>query len=131
MIDAVLTFGNVEVNENVTRVVARYGSPERQVFGSAGFWVAVVRGAGGSIHQLRISSEESLLAPTDYPRPIARDQAETLLEDVLPGSVRKGEPKSSILFIGALTRRVLLYPDLSITRDYINNDLVALTVIWR
>jgi hypothetical protein len=131
MIAAGLAVSTIDVNKTVSKVILSFGAPEYQQFAAgSGLAVGAFYGSNGSVQQILVLAEVPLLTHSDYARPIEREAAEILLEELLPPSSRTEKPQRSIFRSGAFTSERELYGRVLLTRNYVNDDMVTASVVW-
>lgn len=131
MIAASLTISTSDLGENLSKVISGFGAPEYEQFSAeSGLAIAVLYGTETLFQHVSISASEPLLVHSDYGSPINPVIAEALLDEILPPTLRRGEPRKSLFISGAYRRALLMYEHLSISRIHTNDDLMNIGIAW-
>ena len=131
MIAATVTINASELSDALYRIISSFRTREYEQFNAGiGLRVEVEYAADGSIQWLAIVTNTSPLAHNDYATPIEQTPAERLLDGLLPKSIRGGKPQRSVFASGALTVKRERYGHATISRHYVNEQMIALGASW-
>ncbi len=131
MIAAGLVVSAIDIGKMLSEVILSFGAPEYQQFAAgSGLAVGAVYGPKALIRRILIFAEEPLLAHNDYAKPIGREATEMLLEELLPPSIRTGEPRKGMFVSGAFMSERESYGRLQLTGNYVNDDMVTASAAW-
>jgi hypothetical protein len=131
MIAATVIFKASTLSDPLHAIISSFRAPEYEQFDAGtGLRIAVTYARDASIQLLSISANASPLARDHFSLPIEQDAAETLLHELLPKSVRSGEPQRSVRAFGAFISKRERYRHATIFRNYSDGHMIAVGASW-